>query len=340
MDKISRNQHILELTVELYLKTGQPISSAGLAKHLKRLKLSTATIRNILMDLEHQGFLQQPHKSSGRLPTEQGLRFYLDHLQQLRLRQKDRHAIDHALCSENMELVPQVLGQSLSLLSGQLALIALPDFAGARFSEIALLRYGKKQFLACIVLQNGLIHQKRLDMKFDLDDIELQHIQNLLNARLANRTLNEAKKFIEAERDQAKEQARLLEEKAYLLGSEVLPAVESNIFVFGRSHLVRQPECVDDLEHLPKLLEAIEENEILLKLIDCFKKPQGTSVLLSSEHKVDSVSALACIGGTWTGSDSGDIAIGILGPKRMNYGRLLPMVDYATRRLGGYWNTL
>ncbi|MDP7038626.1 MAG: heat-inducible transcriptional repressor HrcA [Myxococcota bacterium] len=340
MDKISRNHHILELTVETYLKTGQPISSAELAKRLKRLKLSTATIRHILMDLEQQGYLEQPHKSSGRLPTEKGLRFYLDHLQQLRLHRKDRHAIDHALCSEHMELVPQVLGQSLSLLSGQLALIALPDFSASRFEEIALLRYGKKQFLACIVLQDGLVQQKRLDMKFDLNDIELQHIQNLLNERLANRTLNEAKKLIEAERDLAREQARLLEEKAYLVGSEVLPAVESNIFVFGRSHLVRQPDCVDDLEQLPKLLEAIEENEILLKLIDCFKKPQGTRVLLSSEHQVDSVSALACIGGTWAGSEYGDIAIGLLGPKRMNYGRLLPMVDYATRRLGGYWNTL
>ena len=126
--------------------------------------------------------------------------------------------------------------------------------------------------------------------------------------------------------------------KAYLLGYEMLPRAESNIFVFGRSHLLRQPEFVEELQELPKLLEAIEQNEILLKLIDCFKESQGTKVVLGSEHNVDSVSLLACIGSTWCGSEHGDIAIGLLGPKRMNYGRLLPMVDYATRRLGGYWN--
>jgi len=340
MDKERRNQYILELTVATYLQTGQPISSAELAKRLKKLKLSSASIRHILIDLEEQGYLTQPHKSSGRLPTEKGLRFYLDRFEQLRLRRKDRQAIDHALCSEHMELVPQVLGQSLSMLSGQLALIALPNHEGRRFREIALMRYDKQQYLACVVFENGLLEQKRLNVNFELDDIELQRIQNLLNERLKHRTLNEAKKLIEEELGQAKEEARRFEEKAYQMGAQVLPMVEAKISVFGRAQLVRQPEYMDDLKKLPTLLDAIERNEILLKLLESLKQADGTQVLLGSEHNVAPVSPLTCIGGTWTGNDSGEIVVGLLGPRRMNYGRLLPMVDYATRRLGDYWNDL
>lgn len=335
-----RSRAILNAIVASYIDDAQPVSSATVAERLPHLSLSSATIRSVMVELEEQGLLQQPHTSAGRIPTELGMRTYLDGLDALKLKRADRAKLEALTAAIAPGALPTTLGQSLADLSGQVAVVGVPRFVGTRFKEVALVRYDAHRFVAFFVSQGGLIQQKLVEMAFEVAAEDLQQAQNFLNDKLQSLTVAELRGLIRMELTQHQVVAENLKREALEIGARVLPEPHGNsqlnLIVEGASHLVGQPEF-NDPKHLRALLGALEDRSALLTLLDRIVDGAGVKVVLGSEHQVQGLGDVACVGAALPGPNGETAAVTLLGPVRMDYVRLVPLVDFATKLFGRYW---
>lgn len=334
MLKDVRDREVLRAVIELYLETGDAVSSLAVATRVSGQKASPATIRNVMANLEARGFLQQPHTSAGRAPTEMGLRIYLDSLLSPKLRPWDRTRLEAAA----VELDPASLSEGLAGLAGQLTVVAIPSFLGARFREIGLSRIDPGRFAAFFVSPSGVVQQTLVEVDFDLSAAELQRIQNFLNELLHDCTLEEVRKILRAELNNAQVQYDTLRTRAAEIGQRIVPRPETELYVGGRSNLVDQPEFAD-AERLRALLRTIEEKSSLLTLLNRIVDGPGVKVLLGSDHEVREMLGVAAVGAHAPTPAGAGAAVAVLGPTRMDYGRLVPLVDYATTLLSRHWRT-
>ena len=343
MDLDPRSHAVLNAIVESYIDDAQAVSSGSVAQRLHHLGLSPATIRNVMAELETAGLLHQPHPSAGRVPTDQGLRVYLDSLGETRVRRSDRAHLESITASAEPSVVPATIGQSLAELSGQVAVVGVPRFLGTRCKEVALVRYDARRFVAFFVSPGGLVQQKLVDVDFDLDQEELLQAQNFLNDKLKTLTVTELRALIRLEMEKNLVAVDNLRRQALTIGARALPEPVANekleLIVEGASHLVGQPEFADP-RHLRNLLEAIEDRNALLLLLQRILDGGGVKVVLGSEHQVRPLEEVTCVGSTWVGPAGQPAAVTLLGPARMDYGRLMPLVGYATRLFGRYWEVI
>ena len=337
MELDERRQKILQLVVDVYIETAQPVSSAAVARRQRSQRISPATIRAVMADLESAGYLSQPHTSAGRIPTQAGLRAFVDGLVRPKLRPWDRTRLEAAATADAASF-PGSLGQSLALLSGHVAVMVLPRFLGAYFREVGFARCGPGRFLAYFVSPSGLIQQKLVVVDFDLDADELLRIQNYLNESLTGRTLQEVHQMIQQQLADAQICCHVLRRNALEMGARALPELELDVLVEGATHLMDQPEFAD-VGRLRELLRVIEEKGALLQLLDSIIKTPGIKVVMGSEAHGD-FADLALVGGVAGGSNVGRATITLLGPTRMDYGRLLPLVGYASELFGKFWEQL
>lgn len=335
----ARSQSILQLVIEAYVDEAQPVSSSAVARRGRALNVSAATIRAIMADLEAAGYLQQPHTSAGRIPTERGLRLYLDLLMSPKLHPWDRTRLDAAAATTDLSAFPSALGHSLAGLAGQVTVIAIPSFLGSRFREVGLARYDAGRFVAFFISPSGLVQQKLVAVDFDLSPEELQRIQNFLNEKLRGRTLEEVRATIERELSSEEAQCDLLRRRAYEIGLRVIPEPQVELLVDGAMHLVEQPEFAD-IEKLRGLMRTIEDKRALLKLMDKILDEAGVKVVLGSEHEVREIGEVSCVASAWSGPPGRQAAVTILGPQRMDYGRMVALVDYATQLFRQYWERI
>lgn len=327
-----RDREVLRAVVELYLESGSPVSSLAVAKRINGLKASPATIRHVMVELEEHELLRQPHTSAGRVPTEHGLRIYLDELLHPKLRPWDRTRLEAAAEHYN----PSTLSQGLAGLASQLTIVAVPSFLGARFREIGLMRVDPGRFAAYFVAPNGVVQQTMVEVDFDLSEDDLRRIQNYLNERLRDRSLEDVCAILEDELEDGQLQYDTLRRQALTIGHYVVPRPETELYVGGHSHLVCQPEF-SDLGRLESLLRTIEEKGALLALLSRIVEGPGVKVLLGSEHEIREMLGLAAVG-AWTATPGGrGASVTVLGPTRMDYGRLVPLVDYASTLLARQW---
>lgn len=329
-----RSLAILQHCVEAFIEDAQPVSSATLARRIKE-PLSSATIRAVMAELETQGYLYQPHTSAGRVPTEKGLRLYVDGLMSPKLRPWDRTRLDAAAASAEPQGFAQSFGQNLAGLSGQVVVIAMPSFLGERFREVGLVRVDARRVVAFFVSPGGLVQQKLVELDFDVSADELQRIQNYLNEHLRELSLDEVRALIDSQlaADQAEKDS--LERRAFAIGQRVLPEPSVAVHVEGTTQLVEQPEFAD-IQKLRGLLRAIDEKAALVRLLDALTGAQGVRVMLGSEHHIREMDSLACVAGACTLPSGRRAAITLLGPTRMDYERLVPLVGYATQLFGRY----
>ncbi len=336
----SRGNTILQLIVEAYIQDAQPVSSSGLARRHPTLALSSATIRSVMAELEIEGLLSQTHSSSGRVPTEAGLRVYLDRLVSRKLRPWDRSRLEKAAAeAADISQVSAQLSQALAQMTGQMVLVAQPRFLGRRLREIGLVRYDQARMLAYFVSPSGLLQQKLLHLDFDVEPELVQEIQNYLNARLRDRTLEEVRALIARELAANATHLDRLTAVALKIGEQLLPEVQIDVFVEGTSHLLDQPEFAD-LRKVRALLRAIEEKHTLLSLVSRILDHSGVRVMLGSEHDVADVRDLACIGCAYEGDAGRGAAVTVMGSSRMDYGRLVPLVQYASEVYGRFWEQM
>ena len=336
MELDPRSSAILQPVVAAYIGAAEPVSSAVVAQRGQALSLSPATIRSVMAELEAQGLLFQPHTSAGRIPTGKGLRHYVDSLLDPRLRPRDRSQLEAAANASAPAQLPTNLGQSLAGLSGQVAVIAVPRFVGSRFQEVGLVRHDSRRFLAFFVSAGGLVQQAMVEVDFDLTAADLQEAQNFLNEKLRDHTVDELRLQIRAELEGQQSAYDHVARQVLAIGVHALPESEArrqlDLFVEGASHLVGQPEFAD-LRRLRDLLEAIEERTALLEILERVLDAPAVKVILSFEHRVRALPDLACVGASWVAPSGAIAAVTLLGPLRMDYGRLVPLVGYTTKLL-------
>ena len=333
-----RQIEVLRTIVDTYIATAQPVSSGAVVTKASKLGLSSATIRSIMSDLEHRGLLNQPHKSAGRIPTETGLRIYLNIGQNRHIRPRDRRILDAFQPTGEPVALVQGLAQQLSSLTGQTTVVAIPRFTAAKVSEIGLVRCTDKALICYFVSPGGHVQQTMVELSRGIDDLDLTKVQNYLNEKLVGHTLTEVRTILASELSGERTRYDAFVRRAAEIGQRALPASELEVCIDGASHLAAQPEF-SDATMLRRLLGAIEEREVVLTLIDELLAHSGVQVVLSSEHSLEGLGDLSVVSSSLpSGQDGQGPAIGLLGPARMDYGRLIPMVGYATELLGKHWN--
>lgn len=340
----ARARDIFRRVVEGYLQTGEPVGSRTLSQG--GMALSPASIRNTMQDLTQLGFLGSPHPSAGRLPTHLGLRLFIDGFLEVGdVGEDERREIEARLAARGRGGVEDALDQASALLSGLAGgagvVVAPSRDAGVKHVEFVAL--GPDQALAVMVFDDGTVENRLMARSAGMTPSALQEASNFLNARLRGRTLAEAGAEVRAELDGAR---RALNEAAARLVEEGMAAWsggeggERSLIVRGRANLLNDMAAVEDLERVRMLFEDLEQKEQLLDLLDDVKTAQGVRIFIGAETRLFSLSGSAVIAAPYMNGRQKVVgAIGVIGPARLNYARVIPLVDYTARVLGRLMET-
>ncbi len=330
-----RSRAIFRFIVDTYLATGEPVGSRTISK-IAGINLSPASIRNTMADLEISGLLYAPHTSAGRLPTEQGIRLYIDGLMQVgNLAQEDRRRIEPACAAQNRP-VTEILEQATSLLSGLsscASLVVAPKMNGAvKQVQFVQLRPGK--VLAVLVFQNGLVENRILEIEGDIPPTALMSASNYLNARLGGKTIQDAEKTILAEIRENRSQLDIITQNLVENGLAV-PAAnkqDSHIIIRGQSRLLEDVKALEDLERARLLLSYLEQQQNMLELLGSVNEAQGVQIFIGAENRIFDQSGWSLIIAPYKNINEQIVgAIGVIGPTRLDYDRIIPMVDYTSQ---------
>jgi heat-inducible transcriptional repressor len=337
-----RARDIFRRIVESYLDTGEPVGSRTLSK--AGIQLSPASIRNTMQDLTQLGLLGAPHISAGRLPTHAGLRLFVDGLLEVGdIGEEERRAIEARLRAHGRNY-DDALNEASSILSGLAgaASVVVTPIRDAGVKHVEFVALGVERTLAIMVFEDGTVENRLIRLPAGVTPSALQEASNFLNARLRGRTLVEARADLKQQIEQARRDldataARLVEDGLAAWGGE---GDERALIVRGRANLLEDREALDDLERVRSLFADLEEKEQLIQLLDGVRDGQGVRIFIGAETRLFSLSGSAVIAAPYmTGSQRVVGAIGVIGPARLNYARVIPLVDYTARVLGQVMNT-
>jgi len=336
-----RARDIFRRIVESYLETGEPVGSRTLSK--SGLSLSPASIRNTMQDLTQLGLLGAPHVSAGRLPTHAGLRLFVDGLLEVGdVGEEERRSIEARLRAHgrNYEDALNEASAILSGLAGGAAVVVTPTRdAGVKHVEFVAL--GVERTLAIMVFEDGTVENRLIRLPAGVTPSALQEASNFLNTRLRGRTLVEARIDLRTELDRARREldetaARLVEDGLAAWGGQ---GEDRALIVRGRANLLEARDALEDLERVRSLFEDLEQKEQLIQLLDGVREGAGVRIFIGAETRLFSLSGSAVIAAPYmTGSQRVLGAIGVIGPARLNYARIIPLVDYTARVLGQVMN--
>jgi heat-inducible transcriptional repressor len=335
-DLDARARDIFRRVVETYLNTGEPVGSRTVSRG--GVQLSPASIRNTMQDLTHLGLLDAPHISAGRIPTHAGLRLFVDGLLEVGdLSEDEQAAIDAQLFAKgrSFEAVMDQASALLSGLAGGAGVVVTPSKdLGVKHVEFVALG---DQALAVMVFEDGSVENRLMPLAPGITPSALAEASNFLGAHLRGRTLSETRAQMEAELEAARAS---LNETAARLVQEGLAAWsggqgdERSLIVRGRANLLDESSAAD-LERVRMLFEDLEQKEQLIGLLDDVREAQGVRIFIGAETRLFSLSGSAVIAAPYmTGRQRVLGAIGVIGPARLNYARVIPLVDYTARVLG------
>lgn len=330
-----RSQQILRYIVDAYMETGSPVGSRTISKELG-LNLSPATIRNVMADLEAEGLLHAPHTSAGRLPTQNGLRLYVDGLMEIGdLTSTERQQIE-ARCQAAGRSSNQVMEQASAMLSGLSAaagLVVAPK-TDKPIKQIQFVRLDVTSVLIIIVSQDGLVENRVMEVDAAISDSALQEASNYLNDKLAGRTLVETKNEILKDIRDHKAQLDSITAKLVEKGVALNPSNnrDGHIIVRGQSHLLSDVKALEDLETARQLLSVLEEKDTVSRLIESTQDAEGIQIYLGTENRMFEHSGWSMVISPYKTAENKIIgAIGVIGPLRLNYSRIIPIVDYTSK---------
>ncbi|MEQ9349311.1 MAG: heat-inducible transcriptional repressor HrcA [Alphaproteobacteria bacterium] len=338
----ARSRDVLRRVVDLYLTTGEPVGSRTLAQALVRdggLALSPATIRNVMADLQDAGLLYAPHTSAGRLPTESGLRLFIDGLLEVgRLSHDDREAIE-SRCVAAGRSMEQVMNEASTLLSGlshSLSLVMAPK-SDAPLKHIEFVALSPGRALAVLVSEDGTVENRLLDMPEGTPPSALTEAANYLNARLVGRTLaqtrHEVLRELQEHRTALDEATRRVVEAGVATRAE--DGDQGLLIVHGQSTLLEDLHAGEDLERVRRRFRELERREGVLRMIDAANMADGVKIFIGAESEQFDLTGYSFILAPFAKSQEKVIgAIGVIGPTRLNYARIIPMVDYTAKVVG------
>ena len=328
-----RSRDVFRQIVESYLATGEPVGSRN-SSRLITTPLSPASVRNVMADLEQLGLIYAPHTSAGRLPTELGLRFFVDALMEIGdLGESERREIEAkvAAAGKSMEAV---LNEASSMLSGltRAAGVVLAAKSNVRLKHIEFVRLEPESALAVLVADDGQVENRVINVPAGLPASSLTEASNFLNAHVRGRTLAEAKGELEAALAAGQAELDQLTQKIVAAGLASWSGGESDerrLIVRGASHLLDDLKAVEDLERVRLLFEDLETKRGVLDLLGRAERAEGARIFIGSENKLFSLSGSSTIVAPYRDGAGRIIGvIGVIGPTRLNYARVIPMVDH------------
>jgi heat-inducible transcriptional repressor len=335
-----RAREIFREIVESYLTTGEPVGSRTLSK-LAGVGLSPASIRNTMADLASLGLLEAPHAMAGRLPTQMGLRFFVDSLLQLGdVPPDEKREIDAriAAAGSNPQDVMGAASDLLSGLAGGAGLVVTPERdAPVRHAEIVGI--GPGQALLVLVFEDNQVENRIINTPADLPSGALSEAANYLNARFKGRTLAEARAAaadsLARDRAALDQAAAGLVEKGLVEWSGEDPTLGRSLIVRGRGNLLQDQQAIADLERARKLFDDLEKTRELIQVLDLAKAGDAVRVFIGSENPLFSLSGSSLIVAPYMNAERKVVgALGVIGPTRLNYARVIPVVDYTARVVG------
>jgi heat-inducible transcriptional repressor len=334
-----RARDVFKLLVDQYISSGDPIGSRTLSK-ASSLNLSPASIRNVMQDLEELGLLAAKHTSAGRIPTEAGLRLFVDGMMQVSgLSAAEQARIERELQSDGKRM-EDVLGEATNVLSGLSAcagLVLVPKI-DAPIRQIDFLPLSPDRVLAILVGQDGSVENRVVQLPIGVPPAALIQAGNYINTRLVGLTLEQARLRLETEvranRAELDQLAMSVVNKG--LGVWAHEGGERDILIVrGQAHLLEDKAAEQDLERVRRLLDDIETKKELVRVLDMARDAAAMRIFIGAETKLFSLSGSSVIASPYKDMEERVVGvIGIIGPTRLNYARIVPMVDYTAKALG------
>ncbi|HEX9953984.1 MAG TPA: heat-inducible transcriptional repressor HrcA [Allosphingosinicella sp.] len=332
-----RSREVFRLVVEAYLGNGAPVGSRTLSK-LPGMNLSPASIRNVMQDLEEVGLLSHPHTSAGRIPTETGLRLFVDGMMQAAEPSAQERAAIEARLSRGGGPIEDALTaatQALSGLSACAGIVLVPKREPV-LRQLGFVQLSATQALVVMVGTEGTVENRVVDLPPGVTPSGLAEVGNYVSSRLSGLTLQEARQRLGSEISDGKaaldQAAQELIDRGLAIWSED-GAQRPVLIVRGQANLIDQAATAD-LERVRQLLDELEGKEEIVRLLDSARAGQGMKIFIGSENKLFALSGSSVIAAPYRGADGKVVGVvGVIGPTRLNYARVVPMVDFTAQAL-------
>jgi heat-inducible transcriptional repressor len=332
-----RNREVLKSLIQLHIATGEPVGSENLSRVLTR-SLSPATIRNIMADLEKMGYLDHPHTSAGRMPTDEGYRVYVDCLMSHEpLPPKDAAAIESGIgrSESSTHQVMENASQILSRLSRNAGFVLMPDIAKAAFMHVDLVRLPQPKILVVMVSRTGLVTNKLIEVDEEISQEELQACANYLNAHFAGMTLAAIRARLLEMMGEDKALYDSLLKHVVSVGERAFAGQDEGgrVYLDGTSNILDQPEF-DDVDRMRTLFKTFEEKGRLVRILNACISGDGLRVIIGHENPDPNLRDLALVTAGYPLEGDAGFGLGVMGSTRMQYAHVIAIVDHVARAVG------
>jgi heat-inducible transcriptional repressor len=329
-----RASHLLKTLIDLYIADGQPVGSRVLTKQ-SGLDLSPATVRNIMADLEDMGFIASPHTSAGRVPTPRGYRFFIDSL--MVVKPVARREIERMKGELKHDARPQKMLSTAATMLSQLShfagVVLTPKRREVAFRHLEFLRLSDRRVLLIVVSPEGDVQNRILECARDFSQNELTEATNLFNAQFAGLPLPKIHDRLQSELKALREDIAGLMTAAIDLSAAAM--TKPDAVIAGESNLLRNQDLATQMERLRHLFDAFDQKTSLVQLLDASQKGQGLQIYIGAESGVKTLDDCAVIAAPYTANGELIGTVGVIGPTRMAYERVIPIVDVTAKLLSG-----
>jgi heat-inducible transcriptional repressor len=328
-----RDRQILQSLIDEYILTAEPVGSRRISKKY-HLDLSSATIRNVMADLEEMGYLHQPHTSAGRMPTEKGFRFYVDSILEVReLTRGEKEYIRRKYEISTMD-VSEIMRENsiaLSKLSQNISIIMAPRFTSTILKHLEFLKISEHRILVILVSQSGIVQNRIIESGEDVLQDDLNRYSNYLNELFVGLSLEEVKEKLIDEMTKEKAMYDELLSKALKLGEQALSREEeTEVYIEGKINIFNYPEFAE-IERMKTLIKTFEEKSKIVKLLNKTLIAKGVQIFIGSENQLPELQDCALITSSFSQGKHVLGTLGVIGPTRMNYCKIIPVVDYTAK---------
>jgi heat-inducible transcriptional repressor len=330
-----RKNRVLQAIIDDYIQTAEPVGSRTIARKY-RLGVSPATIRNEMSDLEEMGYLEQPHTSAGRIPSDRGYRYYVDSLMETREVTSQEEEMIRRTFQRKLSEIDALIRETSRVLSDSAHLASIvsgPQLAKAVVRDIHMVPIAPDKALMIYVTDSGFVENQVIELPVEVTMVEIQQVSEVLNEHLRGRSLATlTRAAIREMHDALQAYGALVEQTLTFLEEKLEPSERRRVYLGGASHMLEQPEF-RSIDRLRPLLNLLEKEDVMTDLLDEEGSGPGVSILIGEEIRYREMHDCSIVSATYRIGDRTVGRIGVLGPKRMDYSRIVSLVDSVSRHL-------